>query len=62
MLQSIEKFSKHPRKINIKNKMCNSNCTFSFKFETREKISKLIQNLTHNKATQQYDIPIKISK
>ena len=40
--------------------MSNSNCTFSFKFETQEKFSKLIQNLNCNKATQQYDIPIKI--
>ena len=42
--------------------MSNSNCTFSFKFETQEKFSKLIQNLNCNKATQQYDIPIKILK
>ena len=42
--------------------MNNSNYTFSFKFETQEKFSKLIQNLSCNKATQQYDIPIKILK
>ena len=42
--------------------MNNSNYTFSFKFETHEKFFKLIQNLKCNKATQQYDIPIKISK
>ena len=42
--------------------MSNSNYTFSFKFETQEKFSKLIQNLNCNKATQQYDIPIKILK
>ena len=42
--------------------MSNSNCTFSFKFETQEKSSKLIQNLNCNKATQKYDIPIKILK
>ena len=44
--------------------MKNSNYTFSshFKFETQEKFSKLIQNLNSNKATQQYDIPIKILK
>ena len=40
--------------------MSNSNCTFSFKFETQEKFSKLIQNLNCDKATQQNDIPIKI--
>ena len=40
--------------------MNNSNHTFFFKFETQEKFSKLIQNLIFNKATQQYDIPIKI--
>ena len=62
VLQSIDKFSKHPSIINIKNRMSNSNCTFSFKFETQEKFSKLIQNLNCNKATQQYDIPIKILK
>ena len=42
--------------------MNNSNYTFSFKFETHDKFSKLIQNLSCNKATQQYDIPIKILK
>ena len=42
--------------------MNNSNYTLSFKFETQEKFSKLIQNLNCNKATQQYDIPIKILK
>ena len=62
VLQSIEKFSKHPSIINIKKRMNNSNYTFSFKFESQEKFSKLIQNLNCNKATQQYDIPIKILK
>ena len=62
VLQSIEKFSRHPSIINIKKRMNNSNYTFSFKFETQEKFSKLIQNLNCNKATQQYDIPIKILK
>ena len=52
VLQSIEKFSKHLSIINIKNRISNSNCTFSFKFETLEKFSKLIQNLNCNKATQ----------
>ena len=42
--------------------MNNSNYTFSFKSETQEKFSKLIQNLNCNKATRQYDIPIKILK
>ena len=42
VLQSIEKFSKHPSIIHIKNRMSNSNCTFSFKFETQERCSKLI--------------------
>ena len=42
--------------------MNNSNYTFSFKFETQEKFSKVIQNLNCNKATQQYDITIKILK
>ena len=40
--------------------MNNSNYTFSFKFETQGKFSKLIQYLKCNKTTQQYDIPIKI--
>ena len=61
-LQSIEKFSKNPSIINIKKRMNNSNYSFFFKFETQEKCSKLIQNLNCNKATQQYDIPIKILK
>ena len=42
--------------------MNNSKYTFSFKFETKDKFSKLIQNLKHNKATQQYDIPVIILK
>ena len=62
MLLFIEKFSKHPRIINVKIRMSNSNCLFSFKFETQEKLFELIQNLNGNKATQQYDIPIKILK
>ena len=62
VLQSIEKFSKHPSIRNIKKRMNNSNYTFSFKSETQKKFSKLIQNLNCNKATQQYDIPIKILK
>ena len=40
--------------------MRNSNRAFSFKFETQQNFSKLIQNLNSNKAAQQYDIPIKI--
>ena len=55
VLHSIEKFSKYPSIISIKKRMNNSNYTFSFKFET-QKFSKLIQNLSCNKATQQYDI------
>ena len=55
----MEKIFRHPSTINIKNNMINS---FSFKFETQGKLSKLIQNLNSNKATQQYDIPIKILK
>ena len=46
--------------MNIKNKMSNPHCTFPFKFETKEKFSKLIQNLNYDKATHQFDIPIKI--
>ena len=42
--------------------MNNSNYTFSFKFETQKKFSKLIQNLSCDKLTQQYDIPTKILK
>ena len=41
--------------------MNNSNYTFSFKFETQEKFSKLIPNLSCNKAMQQY-ISIKTLK
>ena len=62
MLQSIEKFSKYPSIINTKNRKSYSNCTFSFKFETQEKIRKLIHNLDCNKGTQQYDIPINLLK
>ena len=62
VLQSIEKFSKHPSIINIKERMNNSNYTFSFKFESQEKFSKLMQNFNCNKATQQYNISIKILK
>ena len=42
--------------------MNNSNYTFSFKFETQEKFSKLIQNPNCNKATHLPDISIKILK
>ena len=42
--------------------MNNSNYTFSFKFETQEKFSKLIQNPNCNKATHLRDISIKILK
>ena len=42
--------------------MNNTNHTFSFKFATQEKFYKPIQNLNCNKATQQYDVPIKILK
>ena len=42
--------------------MNNSNYTFSFKSETQNKLSKLMQDLSCNKATEQYDIPIKILK
>ena len=42
--------------------MNKSNYLFSFKFETQEKFSELIQNLNCNEATQKYDIPIKILK
>ena len=42
--------------------MSYSNCTFSFKFETQEKICKLIHNLDCNKGTKQYDILINLLK
>ena len=42
--------------------MNNSNYTFSFKCETQEKFSKLIQNPNCNKATHLCDISIKILK
>ena len=48
VLQSIEKFSKHPSII-LKKRKNNSNYTFSFKFETQKKFSKLIQNLNCDK-------------
>ena len=57
VLQSNEKFSKHPSIIDIKKRMNNSNHTFSFKFETQDKFSKLIQNLNviklHSNMSQQ---------
>ena len=62
VLQSIDKFPKYPSILNIKKRMNNSNYTFSFKFETQEKFSKLIQNLECNKATERYDIPLKMLK
>ena len=42
--------------------MSNSHCTFFFQLWNSWKLSKLIQNLNSNKATQQYDFPIKILK
>ena len=62
VLQSIEKFSKYPKTLNIKNRMSNLNFAFCFEIKTKEIFSKLIQNLNANKATQQYDIPINILK
>ena len=44
--RSIEKFSKHPSIISIKNRMSNSNCTFF-----KGKFLKLIQNPNVNKTT-----------
>ena len=58
----LKKSLKHPGITNIENRMIYSNFTFSFKFETQEKFLKLIQNLKSNKATQQYEIPIKVLK
>ena len=40
--------------------MSNYDCTFSFKFETKGKFFELIETLSSNKATQQYDISVKI--
>lgn len=42
--------------------MSSSNYTFSFKFGTQDHFSKQMQNLSFNKATQKYDITIKMSK
>ena len=42
--------------------MSSSNYTFSLKFGTQDHFSKQIQNLSFNKATQKYDITIKMSK
>ena len=53
VLQSIEKFSKYPKTLNIKNRMSNLNFAFCFEIKTKEIFSKLIQNLNANKATQQ---------
>lgn len=42
--------------------MSSSNYTFSLKFGTQDHFSKQIQNLSFNKATQKYDITIKMLK
>ena len=62
------KFLVHLKLIQCSNELINfpntlaQYCLFSFKFETQEKFTKLIQNLNCNEATQQFDIPIKILK
>ena len=60
VLQPIEKVSKRRSKINMKNRMGNSHCIFTIKFETQDKFSKLTQSLNCNRATKQCDIPLKI--
>ena len=62
VLWSFEKCSKHPSIINIKHRISKLNSAFSLKFETKDKFSKLIQNLYGKKATQQYETAIKILK
>ena len=45
--------------------MSSSNYTFSYsnyKFGTQDNFSKQMQNISFNKATQKYDITIKMSK
>lgn len=42
--------------------MSSSNYTFSLKFGTQDHFSKQIQNLSFNRATQKYDITIKMLK
>ena len=42
--------------------MSNQTCIFSFKFETKGKFFELIENINYNKATEQYDILVKINE
>ena len=61
VLTCIEKFSKHPSIVSIKERMETSN-KFSFKYEDKKKFLTEIQNLNSRKASQQNDIPVKILK
>ena len=58
----MEKYANHPSILKIKRKMSNKGSSFSFKYVTRTKITKEIQNLDSNKACQESDIPTKLIK
>ena len=46
----------------IKRKMSDKRIGFSYKYVTRNKIAKEIQNLDSKKACQESDIPVKLIK
>ena len=60
VFRAIEKYANHPSILKIKRKMSDKVLSFSFKYVTRNKITKEIQNLDSKKACQKSDIPIKL--
>ena len=62
-LQSYrEEYVHHPSILKIKRKKNNKGLGFSFKYVTRNKIAKEMQNLDSKKASQDSDIPVKAMK
>ena len=50
VFRTIKKYANHPSVLNIKRKMSDKGLSFSFKYVTRNKITKEIQNLDSKKA------------
>ena len=62
VFRAIKKYANHPSILEIKRKMSDKGLGFSFKYITRNKITKEIQNLDSKKGFQESDIPVKLIK
>ena len=62
VFRSIEKHANHPSILKIKKKISDKGLNFSFKYVTRNKIAKEIQNLGSKKACLESDIPVNLIK